>query len=188
MDQFNNDHHYKSLKKVADTILVSRKTFAKGSIKLAKKIDQDLIDEKERKAKQCDDIEKTINSKILILTERLQFFIRWANPSISNGYKNMIDKYCKHLLTSPGESSLSIEQSLDIFFNNSRGTASEKNAIELQSMYHELKRLVRKRDGSIEKIHSALVDKISKAKVRKENRYNHFTILLISSLLSLLLD
>lgn len=171
MDQLKlNDNHYKSLKNVADSILVSRRTFAKGSIKLARKIDHDLIEERERKAKLCDDIDKKINSKILVLTEKLQFFIRWANPPISSNYKNMIDKYCKHLLTSPGESSLSIEQSLDVLFNNARGTTSEKNAIELQSMYHELKRLVRKRDGSIEKIQSALVDKQSKAKVRKENR------------------
>lgn len=166
----NDDHHYKSLKKVADSILVSRKTFATGSIKLARKIDQDLIDDKERKAKLCDEIEKKINSKILILIEKMQFFIRWANPSISSGYKNMIDKYCNHLLTLPSESSLSLEQSLDIYFNNTRGTTSEKNALELQSMYHELKRLVRKRDGSLEKIHSSLVDRHSKAKVKKQNR------------------
>ena len=166
----SNDHHYNHLKKVADSILISRKTFAKGSIKLARKIDQDLEDEKARKAKLCEEIEKKINDKIVVLIEKLHFFIRWANPSISSGYKNIIDKYVNHLLTAPGESSLSLEQALDVFFNNARGTTAEKNAIELQTICNELKRLVRKRDGSIEKIHSALNDKQSKQKVRKENR------------------
>lgn len=149
-----------------DTLSSERWNVEKERIRL----DSELANFYDHQVARCKSIRDSSNSSACDVYEKLLYTMRWAIPSLTISFRDIIIGYCEHLLgTDPSIEFKNISM-MKAWIARSRGTKSEKVMLEIDRLCSKMKKLIARRDQGIVTTKSILVKKAEKMVVKNEGK------------------